>query len=117
MIHDLKDVVMKQRFTLFLRSGVYYIEDTNTGKQSSLRTRNPAEANTLLHARNEATRQPDLNLQIARTYMTASDPALSARAWQHVMQQIAYPTLPDRRYGGQCGCPDRQFYPAGKFND
>jgi len=35
---------MKNRFILFQRSGVYYCEDTTTGKQSSLRTRDKADA-------------------------------------------------------------------------
>jgi len=87
-IHDLKGNVMKNRFVLFRRGGVFYCEDTTTGKQSSLRTKDEAEANTLLHAKNESFRQPVINLQIARTYLTACDPALSARTWQHVMEQI-----------------------------
>ena len=37
---------MKSRFILFKRSGVYYAEDTTTGKQSSLRTKDEAEALT-----------------------------------------------------------------------
>lgn len=79
---------MNQRFIIFPRNGIYYCEDKTTGKQTSLRTRDEAEAITLLHAKNESFRQPVLNLQIARTYLTACDPALSARTWQHVMEQI-----------------------------
>jgi integrase len=79
---------MNQRFTLFRRGEVFYCEDRTTGKQSSLKTRNETEAQTLLHAKNESVRQPTLNLQIARAYLTAGDPALSARTWQHVMDQI-----------------------------
>jgi len=73
---------------MFPRNGVYYCEDKTTGKQTSLRTKDEAEALTLLNAKNEAFRQPVLNLQIARTYLTACDPILSARTWQHVMEQI-----------------------------
>jgi len=80
---------MKSRFSLFKRGGVFYAQDTTTGKQSSLRTKDEAEATTLLNAKNESFRAPVLNLQIARTYMTACDPALSARTWQHVMEQVA----------------------------
>ena len=53
---------------MFNRAGVYYSEDTTTGKQHSLRTKNEAEALALLHSKNEAYRQPVLNLHIARTY-------------------------------------------------
>jgi hypothetical protein len=58
---------MKSRFNLFNRNGVFYSVDTETGKQHSLRTKDEAEAQTLLHSKNEAHRQPVLNLQIART--------------------------------------------------
>ena len=79
---------MNQRFALFRRGGVFYCEDRSTRKQTSLRTRDAAEAQTLLHAKNEAVRQPVLNFQIARAYLTAGDPALCARTWDHVMEQI-----------------------------
>jgi len=59
---------MKTRFILFKRAGVYYSEDTVTRKQHSLRTKDEGEALTLLHSKNEAHRQPVLNLHIARTY-------------------------------------------------
>ena len=79
---------MNHRFNLFRRGNVYYCEDTTSGKQTSLRTKDEQEALTLLNAKNEAARQPILNLQIARTYMAASDPALSTRTWSDVMEQI-----------------------------
>jgi len=74
-----KGIVMKQRFILFRHTGVFYYEDTTTGKQISLRTKDEVEAATLLHSRNEAHRQPVLNLQIARTYLTATDPEVAKR--------------------------------------
>src|SRR5262245_46905584 len=45
---------MNQQFTLFRRSGVYYCEDGQTGKQTSLRTKNESETVTLLNAKNES---------------------------------------------------------------
>jgi integrase len=79
---------MKPRFILFRRAGVFYSEDTTTRKQYSLRTKDEAEALTLLHSKNEAHRQPVLNLHIARAYLTASDPAIAQRTWQNVMEQM-----------------------------
>jgi len=73
---------------MFRRAGIYYAEDTTTGKQTSLRTRDEAEAVTLLNAKNESFRQPVLNLQLARAYLSASDPAFMQRTWQTVMEQI-----------------------------
>lgn len=79
---------MKNRFILFQRSGVYYCEDTTTGKQSSLRTRDKADAQRLLNVKNEAAHQPAMNLQIAQIYLQHGDPALSARTWQQVMDTM-----------------------------
>jgi len=47
-IHDMQ--VMNQRFITFRRAGVFYCEDTTTGKQLSLRTKDEGEAKTLLHS-------------------------------------------------------------------
>ena len=57
----------------------FYYEDTTTGKQLSLRTKDEAEARTLLNAKNESFRQPVLNRQIARTYLAATDSAMATR--------------------------------------
>jgi integrase len=79
---------MNQRYILFLRAGVFYCEDTTTGKQLSLRTKDEAEANTLLNAKNESFRQPVLNRQIARTYLAAADESFVKRTWREVMDEF-----------------------------
>ncbi len=79
---------MKPRFVLFRRGKVFYCQDSTTGRQASLRTRDAAEAPTLLHARNEAFRQPLLNLQLARTYLSATDPEIAQRSWRAVMDEM-----------------------------
>jgi hypothetical protein len=78
---------MKPRFILFRRGRTYYSEDTQTHKQISLRTRDKSEATALLHAKNEAYRQPMLNQQLAITYLSASDEASTTRTWQVVMDE------------------------------
>lgn len=80
---------MKLRFTLFRRDGVFYCQDNSTKRQTSLRTRDAGEAQTLLNAKNEAHRQPILNLHIARTYLSATDPEIAKRTWQVVMDEMA----------------------------
>lgn len=73
---------------MFRRGCVYWCQDNESGKQETLRTSDRAEALTLLQAKNEAFRQPYLNLQIARTYLTASDPQIAKRTWQAVMDEM-----------------------------
>ncbi len=81
---------MKQRYRLFRRGwGTYYCEDAETGKQESLKTKVKAEAIRIIAAKNEAHYQPLMNLQIARAYMAASDPAVRSRTWQFVMDEMA----------------------------
>jgi hypothetical protein len=79
---------MKPRFILFKRGSTFYCEDTTTKKQVSLKTKDHAEALTLLHVKNESFRQPTLNLQIARTYPTATDPEIAKRTWQAPMDKV-----------------------------
>ena len=68
---------MKTRFRMFRRGNDFWSHDGETGKQETLRTKDKATALRLLHSKNEAYQQPILNLQIARTYLTASDPEIA----------------------------------------
>jgi integrase len=81
---------MKKRFRLYRRTmgGVFYVHDSETGKQESLGTRDRAEATTLLNARNESVRQPQLNLQIAKAYLAGTDSGVSTRTWQNALDAI-----------------------------
>lgn len=79
---------MNSRYWLFQRNGVFYYEDTEKHKQISLRTKNSKEAETLFAAMKEAERQPRLNLQMARVYLSASDPDAVNRTWQDVIDTM-----------------------------
>ena len=80
---------VNEQFGLVRRPwGVFYLKDRLSGVQTSLKTKNKVEAQRLLHARNEAQAQPQMNLSLARVYMNAADPALSKRTWQEVMDCI-----------------------------
>ena len=80
---------MKERYRLFLRrKSVYYAFDNTTKKFQSLKTKDKAEANRLLVALNEAGKQPAMNLSLARVYLKHSDPMVSKRTWQHVLDEI-----------------------------
>src|SRR5687767_1050392 len=81
---------MKQRYRLFQRTGgMLYCVDNVTRKQISLKTKDRDEASRLLNAKNEAERQPAINLQIARAYLLAGDSGIATRTWQHVMDEMA----------------------------
>jgi integrase len=69
-------------------NGTFYYEDKESGKQFSLGTKNRSEAERLIHAKNEAHVQPSVNMQIARAYLTASDPEIGTRTWQYALDEI-----------------------------
>jgi integrase len=79
---------MKQPSYLFKRGEIYYLQDGLTGKQQSLQTRDRMEAERLWHARNEATASPGLNRALARVYLSANDPKMLTRTWQHVIDEF-----------------------------
>jgi integrase len=81
---------MKATYRLYQRdNGIFYAHNNETNKQESLKTKDRATAERLFHAKNEAYEQPAVNLQIARAYLTASDPEISKRTWQHVMEAMS----------------------------
>jgi len=79
---------MRQKYRMFRRGLVYWVQDNFTGKQESLGTKDRIEGKRLLNARNEASRQPIINLQIARAYLLVGDPDSAKRTWQFVMDEI-----------------------------
>ena len=67
---------MKTRFrfmTRGLRGNQFYCVDTKTGQRTSLSTLDRDAAEQIVLAKNQAVRQPTLNLQIAKAYLSGSD--------------------------------------------
>ena len=82
---------MKNRYRLTYRShrgGMFYCVDKSTGKRTSLHTTDKAEAQQLIAAKNQSQHQPALNLELARAYLSGSDPEWMQRNWQDLMNQI-----------------------------
>ena len=82
---------MKTRYRLIRRGsrgGAFYCVDSLTGKRASLKTSNEDEAQQIIEAKNNASRQPALNLQIAQVYLQHGDTGVATRTWQYVMEQI-----------------------------
>ena len=78
---------MKRRYRLYRRGGTFYLWDNDTGKRESLATKDADEADQILAARNQAHRRPEVSFQIAKAYLSAADPLISSRTWQHVMDE------------------------------
>jgi integrase len=78
---------------MFRRGNVFYCQDNFSGRQESLRTSDEKSARRLFAAKNETARQPQLNLALARVYLTGHDTRLVRRTWAEVMEASIQPGL------------------------
>ncbi len=82
---------MKARYRLTRRGsrgGKFYCVDTKTGKRSSLNTATADAAKQIVEARNQAERQPMLNLQIAKAYLAGTDSGITTRTWRDALEAL-----------------------------
>jgi hypothetical protein len=82
---------MKTRYRLIrrgVRGGGFYCVDSMTGKRTSLRTGSEDEARQIVEAKNQAERQPMLNLQIAKAYLAGTDNGITTRTWQQAIEAL-----------------------------
>jgi integrase len=70
------------------RAGTFYCVDTKTGKRTSLHTPDADEARQVIAARNQADRQPALNLQIAKAYLSGTDTGITKRTWADAIETL-----------------------------
>jgi hypothetical protein len=82
---------------MFKRGNVFYFEDRTTGQQKSLQTRDEAEAQRLVQAKNDAVKLPQMNLVMAKTYLSAQDPKMITRTWADVMERFCDRNNPNTR--------------------
>lgn len=82
---------MKNRYRLIERRNrlrAFYCVDTHTGKRTSLRGVDRDAAEQIVLAKNQALRQPTLNLHIARAYLAGSDSGVATRTWRDALDEI-----------------------------
>jgi len=82
---------MKTRFRLIHRGErgrQFYCVDSETGKRFSLKTKDRDAAKQIVLAKNQALRQPSLNLQIAKAYLAGTDSGVATRTWQVALNAI-----------------------------
>jgi len=82
---------MKTRYRLMrrgIRGDAFYCVDKQSGKRTSLRTGDEDEARQIVEAKNQAERQPVLNLQIAKAYLAGTDNGITTRTWQHALDSL-----------------------------
>lgn len=85
-----KQYLRRGKYRLYQRgNGYWYLQDNDSGDQTSLGTKDENTALELWEAANRAQRTPALNLEIAKVHVKAADPKLASRIWQEVMDELA----------------------------
>ena len=82
---------MKTRFRLITRGErgkQFYCVDSETGKRVSLKTKDRDAAKQIVLAKNQALRQPNLNLHIAKAYPAGTDSGVTTRTWQNALDAL-----------------------------
>ena len=82
---------MKKRYCLIRRKdrqGTFYFHDLVTGKRESLGTKTLEDAEQIINAKNEALRQPHINLQIAKAFLFGADDKIKTRSWDNIFEAI-----------------------------
>jgi hypothetical protein len=105
---------MKARYRLVYRGsrgGMFYCVDKTTGKRSSLQTNDKDEARQIVEAKNQAERQPVLNLQIAKAYLAGSDNGVATRTWQNAVDAIIESKTGSNQHRWRTAAKDKALVP------
>lgn len=103
-------IPMKTRYRLVCRGsrgGAFYCVDNQTGKRTSLDTNNLDEARQIIFAKNQALRQPILNLQIAKAYLAGTDLAVNSRTWQDAIEALIATKQGANQIRWKCAAKDK----------
>src|SRR6202142_1789198 len=82
---------MKRHYRLIRRGSrgdTFYCVDSKTSKRTSLNTADEGSAKQIVEAKNQAERQPVLNLQIAKAYLAGTDNGLNKRTWRNAIETL-----------------------------
>ena len=105
---------MKTRYRLTrrgIRGDTFYCVDTSTGKRTSLRTTSAEAAQQIVEARNNAERQPVLNLQIAKAYLAGTDNGIATRTWQQAIESLTNTKQGANQHRWRTAARDKAFIP------
>jgi integrase len=103
---------MKARYRITYRGsrgGMFYYVDKQTGKRFSLHTTDEDKATQIVDAKNQAERQPEINLQIAKAYLAATDENFVKRTWREVMAEFVKTKSGSNRTRSERAILDKSF--------
>lgn len=105
---------MKDRFRLTRRGSrgdTFYCVDTKTGKRTSLKSADARAARLIVSAKNEAERQPALNLQLAKAYLAGTDSGITKRTWGDALEALAATKQPANQHRWRTAAKDKALGP------
>jgi hypothetical protein len=105
---------MKPRYRLIHRGNrlaSYYLVDTRTGKRTSLHTSDKDAAKQIVEAKNQAERQPLLNLQIAKAYLSGTDNGVQTRTWRDAIDALTQMKQGANQHRWKTVLSDKAFAP------
>ena len=79
---------MKKRYWLIKRRAIYYLIDSESNRKESLGTRDRQEAESLLKAKLDGVNQPQMNLAMAKAYLSSQDEKMTHRTWADVIDRF-----------------------------
>jgi len=103
---------MKTRYRLTrrgTRGDKFYCVDTKTRKRTSLQTSDEDAARQIVLAKNQAERQPVLNLQIAKAYLAGSDNGITTRTWRDAIEALIKTKQPASRHRWETASRDKAY--------
>ena len=84
---------MQERYWMFQRKGMFYVEDKLNGKQKSLKTRDAAAARRMFAGMNQRAEQPLMNLAMAKVYLSAKSDVNLGTSGAGLLRSIMPPVL------------------------
>lgn len=94
-----------------VRGGIFYCVDKSTGKRTSLKTTDADEARQIVAAKNQAERQPGLNLHIAKAYLAGTDNGMTTRTWQQALEALIQTKLASNQQRWRTAARDKALAP------
>lgn len=105
---------MKARYRITRRGSrgdTLYCVDSKTGKRSSLHTSDEDAAQQIVDAKNQAERQPLINLQLAKAYLSGTDNGMATRTWRDALDQLIATKKGSNQERWLRAAKDRAFQP------
>ena len=105
---------MNTRFRLTRRGSrgdTLYCVDRKTGKRTSLGSADRHAARQIVSAKNEAERQPALNLQLAKAYLAGTDSGITTRTWADALEAVTASKQPSNQRRWRTVAKDKALAP------